>query len=369
MPKVSVVIASYQHEKFVRQCIESVLTQSFTDFEIVVTDDGSKDGTADVIRSIEDPRIQLAVFPENRGACIAMNDAIARATGTYVAILNSDDYFLPGKLEHQVRVLDQRPDLAAVFALPTIVDERGAPLDDHPLLKVFQAKTQTRHQWLRHFFFHGNALCHPTLMIRRQCYAELGKYDPRLAQLPDFDMWIRLCGRYEFEVLPDRMTAFRILDNEANASGSRPETHARTTWEFGRLLDTYTTMSETDFRLVFADDLSHFGYTDLPMDVALARLALKINIPCHQLFGLNLLHDAVGRGLTGIDTRELSELAKIVDPFNVQGRLRAAELKKSLAKTGFNNLTQWTAKNYRGLAPLRFVVRQARRFASRMGVT
>ena len=323
MPKVSVVIASYQHANFVRQCIESVLAQSFTDFEVVVTDDGSKDGTVDIIRSMNDERIRLAVFPENRGACVAMNDAIARATGTYVAVLNSDDYFLPGKLERQVQVLDQRPDLAAVFARPAIVDERGAPLENHPLVHVFEARTLSRHQWLRHFFFSANALCHPTLMIRRQCYAELGGYDHRLAQLPDLDMWVRLSRRYELDVLPERMTAFRILDNDSNASAPRPDVVARTIWELGRILETYRTMSDDDFRITFKDDLSQSGYSEQPMDVALARLALKVDMPCHKVFGLNLLYDAVGQGLTGISSKELSDLAKSVDPFNLLALRRA----------------------------------------------
>ena len=105
-PKVSVVMASYNHEAFVREAIGSVLNQSYQDFELVITDDGSADGTVKAIQSVSDPRIRLNVFKENQGACAAVNDALARARGDYIAVLNSDDYFLPGKLEKQVAFVD-----------------------------------------------------------------------------------------------------------------------------------------------------------------------------------------------------------------------------------------------------------------------
>lgn len=322
MPKVSVVIASYQHARFVRQTIESVLGQTFQDFEIVVTDDGSRDGTPEVIRTFTDPRIKLEVFRENRGACIAMNAAIARATGAYVAVLNSDDYWLPGKLARQVEVLDSRPGLAAVFALPMIVDERGAPLPGHPLNQVFEARTESRQWWLSHFFYKSNSLCHPTLVIRRECYAALGGYDARLAQVPDFDMWIRLASKYEFDVLAERTTAFRILDNEANASAPSPDVNACTMWELEKVLHRYLALSDVDFRQVFADDLARLRLSDTPQDVALARIATTVAQPSHQRFGLDLLYDAAGRGSSHVTPREIAVLAKLVDPHNMRGRER-----------------------------------------------
>ncbi|MBP7661472.1 MAG: glycosyltransferase family 2 protein, partial [Burkholderiaceae bacterium] len=105
-PRVSVVIASYRHAAYVRECLASVLEQSFQDFEIVITDDGSGDGTVNAIRSVHDARIRLEVLPVNRGACVAMNHSLSRARGSYIAILNSDDMFLPGRLQAQVEFLD-----------------------------------------------------------------------------------------------------------------------------------------------------------------------------------------------------------------------------------------------------------------------
>ena len=81
MPRISVVMPSYNHAAFVREAIESVRTQSYQDFELVITDDGSRDGTVAAIRSVHDSRVRLRVFTENQGACVAMNDAIIAPGG------------------------------------------------------------------------------------------------------------------------------------------------------------------------------------------------------------------------------------------------------------------------------------------------
>jgi len=126
-PRVSVVMPAYNHRRFVGQAIASVLDQSFRDFELLVVDDGSTDGTPNVIRQFQDVRLMLEVFPANRGAVVAENTAIRSSRGEYIAILNSDDYFLPGKLETQVNFLDANPAVAAVFSGSLAASTNAAP--------------------------------------------------------------------------------------------------------------------------------------------------------------------------------------------------------------------------------------------------
>src|SRR3989442_1702979 len=95
-PRVTVIMPSYNHERFVAAAIQSVLNQSFTDWELVITDDGSHDGTVATARRFTDPRIRLFVFPKNRGACDAANHCLANARGEFIAMLSSDDEFVPG---------------------------------------------------------------------------------------------------------------------------------------------------------------------------------------------------------------------------------------------------------------------------------
>ena len=170
-PTVSVVIKAYNHAAYVRQTIESVLSQSFQDFEIVATDDGSTDGTSNVLRSFGDHRIQVEALPQNQGISAAMNAAIARACGRYLAILNSDDWALPGRLQKQLAFLDNHPGVSLVFGLPRFVDEAGEPtagFNDFRLPLGFP--DFSRRTWLRQFFFANNCLCAPTAMVRREAY-------------------------------------------------------------------------------------------------------------------------------------------------------------------------------------------------------
>ena len=312
IPKVSVVIKSYNHAAYVRQCISSVLEQSFQDFEIVVTDDASTDGTAEIIREFKDPRIHLQVLPRNHGISIAMNMTIARTRGEYLAILNSDDFALPGRLEKQVAFLDQNPEVSVLFGFPLTVDDHGTPTAG---LNTFIAPKPparfTRAVWLRHLFFPGNCFCAPTAMIRRQAYAGVGQYDPRLTNLQDYDMWIRMLmtGR-EFHVLPEQVTAFRIRTGGANMSAPRLDTILRTQFEQLQILKHFANMTPQLLSEVFAEDLKQKGIApEMPPETWLVDLALGK----YSLFALQILFDTA-KDLESYD--RLRDLAGRVDIFN-----------------------------------------------------
>jgi glycosyltransferase involved in cell wall biosynthesis len=312
--KVSVVMASYNHAAFVRQSVESVLAQSFSDFELVITDDGSVDGTSDVLRGFSDSRIHLNVFSKNRGAVDALNDAITRSCGEYVAVLNSDDYFLPGKLATQVAYLDGNPGVHAVFGMPEVVDEAGRDLDEseHLFARVFTQQNRTRIEWLRHFFEVGNCLCHPTLMVRRRAYHEVGLYDPLLMNLPDFDMWVRMCGRFDIHVMPEVVTAFRVLGHERNTSAPSPPNIARAAWEMSTILHHYLTLPEPDLReLVAPWPEQTAGRSGL---VALALAAVRIGRPGYLQFGLGLLRDRIRHNHDEFPVKEYFRLVGELDP-------------------------------------------------------
>lgn len=294
-PRVSVAIAAYNHAPFVRECIDSVRAQTYTDWEIVVTDDGSTDGTAEILRELADtdPRLRFHGFATNQGACVAINDAITRARGEFIAVLNSDDRWLPEKLAQQVDFLDRHPDHAAVFTLPRLIDERGTPFTDmeHKDYRIFEVANRSRHEWLDLFFHAGNCLCHPSVLIRRSCYDEFGVYDPRLAQLPDLDMWVRVCARHEIHVLDERLVEFRIRDGEHNASAARPDVLAREPWERLQILRHYLApeLAAAVTPRMHADQPT----AEMPPRLRLAWTALAIGTPAHRALGLEILHQGL----------------------------------------------------------------------------
>jgi glycosyltransferase involved in cell wall biosynthesis len=354
-PRVSVTMASYNHHSYVRAAIESVLAQSFQDFEICVTDDGSTDGTADVLRAIDDPRLSVVGFPINRGACLAMNASIGRARGEYVAILNSDDVFMPEKLEKQVQFLDEHPEIGAVFAFPSFIDENGMAVSEAESFYrgLFRVENRPRHEWLRHLFFAGNVFCHPTVLIRRRCYDDVGLYSPALAQLPDYEMWIRLLGKYDVHVLPQQLIGFRVLKGQANASAPRAEVRVRVQWEMTRLLARYLEFDDALLLSIFPEipvpalmrkpqgwtgrlaqralvrvlgrnteaggDGAFATAQELPprpLAWYLGELALAVGKPAHVVFGL----DAMYRSCVAendVDARHFIALSGSFDPFGI----------------------------------------------------
>jgi glycosyltransferase involved in cell wall biosynthesis len=322
-PRVSVVMASYNHADFVAQAVESALSQSFGDLELVITDDGSSDKTVDIIKSFRDPRIHLEAFPRNRGACDATNHAIGRARGKYIAILNSDDFFLPGKIEKQVALLDCEPGIGAVFGLPRLVDQHGGAVDSspNPYKGLFTAQPADRFEWLAHFFFRGNAICHPTALIRREVFERVGLYDPMLRQLPDFDMWIRICSKFEIRVLNQELTAFRVLPAGQNTSGWSQSSVRRTSWEDFRVLSRFLEIDEDVLRTAFR---RHFPLDQIgrgiPAQAMLAHLAIRQDAPFRQAFGLLVLEELVCRGVAGISISDWHAITGELNPFRVGWR-------------------------------------------------
>ncbi len=346
-PVVSVVMASYNHERFVGEAVESVLAQTLQDFEFIVTDDGSADRTADIVASYDDKRIHLKRFERNRGACIALNEGVRTARGRYIAVINSDDAFVAEKLDIQARYLDAHPEVAAVFSWVQVIDDDGAPFADptHQYYSVFEQANRTRYEWLCRFFTQGNCLCHPTLMIRRQAYGQVGCYDERLQQLPDLDMWVRLCLRHEIQVLSDRLIRFRVRADQGNASGSTPDAAARALWEYRRILDHYLRLSAQEVTRVFPQCDTGDGIEDRDVPYLLARIALDTRTGVRELFGLETLYGLLGTADAarleqrfGFTATDLLRLARGADPFNAarlkQLAARVAELQPEIGRRG-----------------------------------
>lgn len=348
-PRVSVVIKSYNHAQFVAQTIQSVLDQSFQDFEIVVTDDASSDGSPDVIRSFVDPRIKLEVFAVNRGISTAMNATLARARGELIAILNSDDYALASRLERQVAFLDAHPNAGAVFTMPKIVNESSSRAAS---FSNFQAALTlpdfSRRSWLRQFFFAGNVLCAPTAMIRRSVYAACGEYDPRLTNLQDLDMWVRLAARAPIHVMSDELTAFRIRHGNQNMSAPRSDTALRCQFEYAQILRRFRAMPAQILEEAFAQDLAEKEIdAKAATDIWLAELALTIPSPAHRLFALETLFE------TAHSDEDLRRLRDRLGTTDVFGLLPAWKLRESLRRLIGSRSWRLTARLRALLASLR----------------
>ncbi len=308
IPTISVIMATYNHAPFVAQAIESVLNQVGVDFEFLISDDGSQDETRNVVASISDPRIRFYPNEVNRGACVVTNELIERASGEFIALLNSDDYWSgPDKLACQLQIMRDNPKLGACFGRARFVDRDGKAIlkSSIPFGTVFDQDNRSQGAWLRRFFDLGNCICHPTMLIRKSCYEELGMYSNRLRQLPDFDMWIRLVKHYPIHIADRELINFRLLPGE-NAASQTPVNSIRTMNEHYMIADGYfDDVSREVFLDGFADFVKFRGVlTDVHVDIEKALLYFDDNQwlgRAYKLVGIlavrKLLENPVHRGV------------------------------------------------------------------------
>jgi cellulose synthase/poly-beta-1,6-N-acetylglucosamine synthase-like glycosyltransferase len=235
-PRVTVVMASYNHADFVEAAVASVLGQSTGDLELIVVDDGSSDRTPDLVAAVDDDRLTLVRLPDNR-AVHPRAVALEMARGELVAFQNSDDVWAPTKLETQLAAFDDTA-VSACFTGVRIVDAAGRPTTADWLTGVFDTEPRTQAQWLRHFFDSGNALCISSAVCRRSDLLAVGGFDESLVQLSDLDLWVRLAALGRLEVLPEPLTDMRVVAGR-NASAPSDAVVHRGTLEWARVLGRY----------------------------------------------------------------------------------------------------------------------------------
>lgn len=294
LPIVSVVIPSYNHEKYIEETLGSILNQTFQDFEIIITDDGSSDETVNKIKKFNDPRIKLFTFEKNKGACRAVNNCIINSKGKYIAYVSSDDVWELNKLEKQLEYIKENPEIGAVFTKAQIIDEDSNPYEakNHVYSSIFDQENRSREEWLNHFFFKGNCICHPSILINKDIYDEVGLYNEKMANIPDFEMWVRICLKYDIHIMDEKLIKFRIRAGEANASGDKPETHIRARFEYKQLLNHYLKIDDAQFFSNIFPEAEEYG--DIKSEIIpyfLGRLAYKRKISFTKLWGLEVIYD------------------------------------------------------------------------------
>lgn len=210
MPKVSVIIPAYNHGRFLSETVSSVLAQTYQDFELVVVDDGSTDNTRQVVNIFRDPKIKY-LYQENRGLSAARNTGIHASAGEYIALLDSDDIWLPRKLELQVGLLDSHPAAALVYSDAYLFDDQTGTITGRFLdgKGVFSGKV------LRHLL--SIQFIKPsTAVIRRSVFETVGYFDESIREVQDRDMWLRIARQFDLEGID--MPLVKVRSHATNVS-------------------------------------------------------------------------------------------------------------------------------------------------------
>lgn len=293
-PKITVWLTSYNHGELLKESIESVLNQSYQDYEVYIIDDCSQDNSKEVIETYakRDKRIKTIIHEKNIGES-GLKWEIDNLQGEYVAILHGDDKWEKDKLEKQVNYLEQNRNIEACFTGVKIIDKNGEEYKgNHAYKKVFREENRSRFHWLRYFFENGNCLCHPSLLIRKEAYYKYNLLSEGLNSLPDFDKWIKICLHQDIYIIPEKLTCFRVHDSEKNASGDTAEKQRRLFVEEYLVYQNYFYISNKEELVkIFPESEEYIINNDCVLPFAIAQIFLKSDRPSKKLLGINKIYE------------------------------------------------------------------------------
>ncbi|HEY9675147.1 MAG TPA: glycosyltransferase family A protein [Waterburya sp.] len=211
MPSVSIILPAYNAMIYLPETMESLLNQTFDDFEAIVVNDGSSDEIEQWVSQIQDARVKL-ISQNNQGLARTRNTGIAHAVGKYVAFLDADDLWEPTKLEKQVDVLEKNPEIGLVYTWVAYIDEKSEYTG-----KV--VKYEAEGDVWKTLLERNIVECGSVAMVRRSCFDAVGVFDENLSCFnvnEDWDMWLRIAGRYPFKVVREPLAYYRQTSSSAS---------------------------------------------------------------------------------------------------------------------------------------------------------
>lgn len=208
-PRVTVLMSVYNGRAYLAEAVQSILDQTFSDFEFLIIDDGSTEPVEEVVSTFSDPRIRF-VSQENIGLTRALNRGLALGRGELVARMDADDLSVPTRLESQVGEMATNENMDLVGCFFDVVDNRGAPIEHKepfvdPIYRLWRLQ------------FHNN-YGHGSVMLRKRAVIEAGMYDESLRYAQDYDLWSRLSGKSNTKIIPEALYRYRLVDKGDQAS-------------------------------------------------------------------------------------------------------------------------------------------------------
>ena len=218
MPKVTVIIPTFNCAAYVRETIDSVLNQPAKDVELIIVDDGSTDGTVDLVRDYGD-KVRLFV-QTNARVCAARNRGIAAATGQFICLLDHDDYWFPDKLQTELKHFETHAELGVVtsvairwhqnsdgtYPAPTSFDRSKYP----------DGIANELSGWVYHHLLYDSFMLTSASIFRREVFDKCGTFNVNLPYSEDWDMWLRLSREYQFRMLRRPSTLYRQHPNQGS---------------------------------------------------------------------------------------------------------------------------------------------------------
>ncbi len=201
MPKVSIVTSVHNGEAFLEQCVHSILDQTFRDFEFIVLNNGSTDGTAQILNQLRDPRLRI-IHQENLGVTRSLDKGVRMARADLIARLDADDYSFPNRLKRQVNFMDKNLDYALCGS--KFLELTGDKVSSQKVPFVENDEN------IRSILSCYNPFAHSAVIFRKQSFIDAGGYDERFTFGIDYDLWIRMLQTGKGYILEDELTMIRL---------------------------------------------------------------------------------------------------------------------------------------------------------------
>ena len=248
----------YNGDKYLSEAIESILAQTYPDFEFLIIDDASSDGSREIVKSYADPRIKLIANPERMGLAANLNRGIRLACGEYIARMDADDVSMPQRLEKQVAFMQADPDIAASGTCAIDMDESGRDLK---VRKVLRGEALRRWAWV------PSPLIHPSVILRKNVVEKFG-YDVSLEPAEDYGLWVGLhCAGEKLDNLNEVLLRYRVHDQ--SVTGSNRATQLQTTYSIFKKAHPESLLSFEEFKSLISQE---FLMSPLRRHVHLQRL-------------------------------------------------------------------------------------------------
>jgi glycosyltransferase involved in cell wall biosynthesis len=216
-PLISVVLPVYNASEFVAQAIQSVLDQTFTDFELIIINDGSTDNSLEIIKSFSDPRIVL-INQHNQGALSAVLNGVTICKGEFIARMDHDDICIKDRFEKQIAFLNKHPDVSVVSGAVKYIDEKGVELSrSFPLTSVYAIK--------KYLLKYGSVIVHPAVMMRRKDFEAVGGYSKGSGdRFHDYHLWVKYIRKgYQIRNESRIVLKYRLLESAISSQFSLNE--------------------------------------------------------------------------------------------------------------------------------------------------
>ena len=209
-PKVTVLMSVYNGEKYLQEAIDSILVQTFKDFEFLIVNDGSTDKTREILESYKDPRIRIINNEKNIGLTKSLNIGLRIVKGEYIARQDADDISCGNRLERQIKFLDEKLDIAIVGTNYFRINEKGDIIQE--------IKRQEKDKDIKKYLLNGNQLGHGTIMFRKSCIEKVGFYREEFKFAQDYDFVLHFSEKYKLANIPETLYKWRINSDSVSVS-------------------------------------------------------------------------------------------------------------------------------------------------------